>query len=256
MTFDLDLCESKIHHFLHYTFQDKELLRIAFTHKSYFHEYLKNKSKEPVCDVDPIYVSNGWGEQVHNERLEFLGDTVLDLVLSEALMKAYPNIHEGDLSKMRASLVNESTLYELACELEVSEWICLGKGELKTGGLQKPSILGSAIEALFGAIYVDQGFEKVKEVVLKVYQERISALDLQELFSQDYKTRLQEVSQKHFNVTPEYRVVEEEGPSHEKTFKVKVWINEDYFAEGIGNSKKQAAQQAAQAVLEKLNERI
>jgi len=252
MTFDFECCSSHLGKALDCKFSDPILLKVAFTHKSYYHEFLKNKSFIDKKTNPPPYMMKGWGAQYHNERLEFLGDSVLDLVLSDCLMTTFHKLEEGDLSKLRASLVNEVSLYELALELKIKPFMHLGKGEAKTGGSGRPRILASAIEALIGAVYIDQGYEESKKMILNLYKSKLSQVDSDLLYDQDYKTRLQELSQKDFSITPIYEVVEEGGPAHERKFVIKVIVNQDNHALGEGNSKKIAAQCAAQRLLEKL----
>lgn len=216
-----------------YTFLNSSLLEQALTHKSYHNE---NSESSPG----------------HNERLEFLGDAVLDLVLSDMLMKQFIDFSEGDLSKMRASLVNEVTLADLALEFEIDKHIKLGKGEISSGGSQKPRILASAIEAVIGAFYLDAGFEKSHLWIQELFKTRIEQLDLSQHFASDYKTRLQEVVQEKFKSPPKYQVLSAIGPDHEKIFEVQVEVIGQILGMGQGKSKKQAEQEAAKCALEKI----
>lgn len=211
-------------------FKRIELLRTALTHKSFHFE-----AKESSLG--------------HNEKLEFLGDAVLDLVLSELLMELFPDDLEGSLSKKRASLVNESVLAELANELQIARYFALGKGEIVTGGERKPRLLSSAYEALLGAIFIDQGFQKVRDVVRKHFAKIVSEIDPNQDFIADYKTRLQEVIQSEKRISPIYKVIQESGPAHDREFHVHLYIQDALMAEGKGKSKKSAEQDAAKSAL-------
>ncbi len=218
---------------LGYEFKDPDLLARALTHKSFHNE---NST-----------VSKG-----DNERLEFLGDAVLDLVLSDLLMKRFPDLTEGDLSKIRASLVNEAVLAELALEFGLDGQLRLGRGEILTGGASKPRILASSIEALIGCFYLDAGFTDCQLWVERLFEPRLVALDLTRHFATDYKTRLQEFSQEKHKAVPLYVVIKEEGPDHEKTFFVEVRIGDQLLGSGQGKSKKLAEQESARRALEGL----
>lgn len=223
---------------LDYKFQRPELLELAFTHKSYANEITTGGST--VAD--------------DNERLEFLGDAVLDLVLSDVLMKKFPNDPEGALSKKRASLVNEDSLSSIAREHQFDQRLKLGKGELKTGGLQKPRILASSLEAVIGAVFQDSGYILVSDVIEKLFAKQLERLSTETVdFSADYKTRLQERAQSTFRKsTPTYRLEGESGPDHDKTFNVIVELEGKALATGSGKSKKAAEQDAAKKALETL----
>lgn len=216
---------------LGYQFKDLDLLERALTHKSF-----QNENAE---------ISKG-----HNERLEFLGDAVLDLVLSDLLMKRFPHLSEGDLSKIRASLVNETILAEMAREFGLDQILRLGRGEILTGGSAKPRLLASTIEALIGAYYLDAGFGQVFSWVENLFEPRVENLDLNLHFANDYKTRLQELFQEKHKVAPRYVVTKEEGPDHQKTFYVEVRIEDRLLGTGCGRSKKLAEQDAARQILE------
>jgi ribonuclease III len=205
---------------LNYTFSDLDLLSRSLTHVSYG----RGKKDE------------------HNETLEFLGDAVLDLAVSDLLMRRFPDKSEGDLSKMRASLVNATVLAEKAALLRLGELLRMGKGEERSGGRKKTSILAGVFEALVGAIYWDGGYEPARRVV-----ERYFAPDIQEktLGQQDYKTRLQEISQMLFHEPPVYKLVAESGPDHEKRFVTEIAVGGKVLGRGEGRSKKQAEQEAA-----------
>jgi len=212
---------------LGYRFKDNSLLLRCLTHVSF---------------------GRGKGGE-HNETLEFLGDAVLDLAVSDLLMRRFPDKSEGDLSKMRASLVNAATLAEKASDLHLGDLLRMGKGEERSGGREKKSILAGVFEALLGAIYWDGGYDPARRVV-----ERYFAPDTGEakLGLQDYKTRLQEISQMLFHEPPVYRLVAETGPDHEKRFVTEIAVGGKVLGRGEGRSKKQAEQEAAGKALEGL----
>lgn len=213
---------------LKYHFLSEELALTALTHKSYKNE--KNIAYD-------------------NERLEFLGDSILSTVLSELLMKIYPEMNEGDLSKMRAHLVNERSLAKIASQLDLQSYLKLGHGEMISGGHLKPRLLASAFEALIGAIYLDGGFEKVKDVIHCIFKGKVKILKFEE--KEDYKTYLQEMTQKKYDKVPTYKIIKESGPEHEKVFSVNLYLESKVLATGCGTSKKRAEQAAAKmAILE------
>lgn len=214
-----------------YDFVKPELLTQAMTHKSY-----SNEQGQPA--------------DAHNEKLEFLGDAVLALVLSEFLMEIFPADTEGNLSKKRASLVNEAVLAQIAQRLRLSEIIRLGKGEILSQGNQKPRLLASAYEALLGAIFSDGGYDAVKVLVLEHFKEVLKTMDTSEDFYSDFKTRLQETAQADLKATPIYEVTGEQGPSHNPQFEVSLSLLSSVVAKGVGRSKKIAEQEAARAALE------
>ncbi len=205
-------------------FSKKEILAKALTHKSYANE-MKLTSE-------------------HNEKFEFLGDAVLDLVVGELLFEKFPSDSEGGLSKKRASIVNEEVLSEIAKKLQIHELLLLGKGEALTGGAQKPRLLASAFEAIIGALFLDQGFEKTREFIRQHFVDVLGQLTELD-YEKDYKTRLQELVQKSNKETPTYVLISEEGPPHERMFKACVKVSQQVLAEGIGKSKKMAEQAAA-----------
>jgi ribonuclease-3 len=209
---------------LGYCFVDHELLARALRHPSWC-----NEQGDPRPD--------------DNERLEFLGDAVLDLVVSHRVMTRYPKAHEGDLSVTRQQLVREAALSAVSSELGLGQWILLGKGEEKSGGRVKPKILADMFEALIGAVYLDGGYPCAWEVVDRVLGSKIAIVELKNFF--DFKTRLQETAQARLKATPTYRVVQEIGPDHDKRFVVAVTIGEDEWARAVGKSKKEAEQMAA-----------
>jgi ribonuclease-3 len=188
-----------------------------------------------------------FGPGENNETLEFLGDAVLALAISDLLMARFPAAREGDLSKMRASLVNADTLARKARELELGRWIRLGKSEEKSGGHDKPSILAGLYEALLGAVYLDAGYERARAVV-----EAHFAPDILEDLTvglRDYKSDLQELTQRLFREPPAYTLVEESGPDHEKRFVSEIAIAGRWFGRGVGRTKKTAEQAAAMQAL-------
>jgi ribonuclease-3 len=214
-------------------FNDKTLIQRALTHKSYPNENRRLNLKD-------------------NERLEFLGDSVLSLSVSTYIFNKFSNLPEGELAKMRAVIVSASILAEAAKRIELGQFLFLGKGEEMTGGRERDSILADTMEAIFGALYLDQGFTAAADFILELL--KVDIINVAEgNHIQDYKTILQEVIQENGNVRPEYEVVDEEGPDHNKTFIVAVKINEDSLGSGQGSSKKEAEQEAAKVALDKLN---
>ncbi|HUM84614.1 MAG TPA: ribonuclease III [Lachnospiraceae bacterium] len=215
---------------INYSFKDKGLLKLAVTHTSYANEHKKERIR-------------------HNERLEFLGDAVLETVCSEYLYRRYPEKEEGELSKLRASLVCESSLAICARDLGLPEYLRLGNGEELMGGRQKESIISDATESLIGAIYLDGGFEKAREFVLTFILADLKTKDLYV----DNKTRLQEILQDK-DKKVEYIVTEETGPAHDKNFEITAFIGGEAFSKGTGHTKKAAAQSAAREAIRKLTE--
>ena len=185
-----------------------------------------------------------------NERLEFLGDAVLGLVVTNNIFRAYPNLPEGDLAKLRASLVNAIVLAEVANELDIGEHLYLGKGEHATGGRRKSSILADALEAVIGAVYLDGGWPAAEDLVMRLLRDRIDEYAVGP-GGNDYKTRLQELIARRFDQLPSYRVTDD-GPDHAKTFKATVHIGGRVRGNGEGRSKKQAEQGAARQAWEEI----
>jgi len=217
---------------LGYSFRDKALISEALTHRSFHHE---NPGKAPS----------------HNERLEFLGDSVLGLVVVEYLFKSDKNYSEAAMSKIKSYLVKESILSDIAGDIALGTYLSLGKGEEETGGREKKSILADAMEAVFGAVYFDGGYENARGVVLKLLTDRIdTAMSSEQFF--DFKTDLQEESQLRFGALPLYQVVKQEGEEHKKTFTVEVFIKGNKFGAGKGKSKKEAETFAAKEALLKI----
>lgn len=211
---------------IHYKFNNRELLKEALTHKSYCIE----------LNVD----------QPNFERLEYLGDSVLNFIVAEDLFKQYPNDNEGLLSKKRASLVNQSTLNQIALNCELAEQIILGPGEKKQLSHLKPRVLASCFEAIIGAVYLDSDYLSVKKVVLFHFKQLDFKLDEITGFETDYKTRLQEITQKFKMGTPVYEMLMTKGPSHQPSFLIALKLNEVEKARAEGSSKKKAEQQAAE----------
>jgi len=212
---------------LGYRFKNPALLLRALTHVSYGRR-----------------ASDG-----HNEVLEFLGDAVLDLAVSDLLIRQNPDKSEGSLSKMRAALVNSAVLAEKAEKLELGPLLRRGKGEERSGGRHKASILAGAFEALLGAVYEDGGYPAARAVVERYFAEDAAG---KKLGQHDYKTRLQEISQMLFRAPPSYRIVAETGPDHEKLFVAEMTLGGKVLGRGEGKSKKQAEQEAAKKALQEL----
>ena len=216
---------------LGYNFKNPALLKQALTHSSYVYE---NRTRNIKMES--------------NERLELLGDAVLELCVSDLLFMKYPCMKEGELSKLRAKLVCEQALAGLARDIDLGEYLFLGSGERESGGRDKCSILADALEAVTGAIYIDGGFEAVKELIA-----RYVWLNIDELKSvMDYKTTLQEYLQKKGCAVIKYMVIEERGVPHNKTFVSAVYHDDKLLGQGSGKSKKESEQNAAKAALEKI----
>lgn len=211
---------------LNYTFKDKQLIIEALTHKSH---------KKPY----------------NNERLEFLGDAVLDLIVGEYLFSKFPKSDEGILSKIRASLVNESGFTLLARKLELGNYIYLSLAEENNNGRDKPSLLSNAFEAIIGAIYLEAGLTVSQEISIKLLEECHPKIDLKSL-SKDYKTALQELTQATHGVTPSYELLGSSGPDHKKEFEIAIVLDDKTIAKAKGKSKKEAQQKAAQIALKEL----
>lgn len=209
---------------LGHTFQNKKLLQTAVSHSSYANE-VRTRS---------------------NERLEFLGDSVLSLVVAQYLFHRYPKLPEGELTKLRASLVCEKALCGFAEELRLGEELLLGKGEETTGGRERPSILADAFEAVLAAIYLDAGFETAERFVLRFVKAHLQHADED---TKDYKTQLQEIVQQNREERVRYVLVSETGPDHDKEFCVEIHLNRNVIGTGKGHSKKEAEQMAAKEAL-------
>jgi ribonuclease-3 len=213
---------------LGYPFRDRRHLETALTHRSY-----ANEQTEPPD---------------HNERLEFLGDAVMSLVVGHLLMEQFPYWSEGELSKARSRLVSEAGLADLAQTFDLGAHLRLGRGEARTGGRAKPSVLADAMEAVAAAIFLDAGFDATQEVLRRWFTDRVASVDVG-LRTRDAKTALQELVQGSHRRTPTYAMVEASGPDHEKSFTVVLCVEERPVATGVGRSKKDAEQNAAAAVL-------
>jgi ribonuclease-3 len=216
-----------------YRFRSSQLLTQALTHRSFLHE-----NTEGGAD---------------NERLEFLGDSVIEVIVSHLLMTRFPHLTEGGLSKARAEFVKEGTLAALAREIRLGDALQLGRGEEETGGRRKDSILAGGFEALMAAVYLDGGYEETFRVIEGLFTPRLTTIK-EELEDKDFKTRLQEYTQRNLNDTPLYTVVREEGPDHAKTFEVVISIKGKPYGKGKGKSKKEAEQRAAEEALRFLQE--
>lgn len=217
---------------LGYSFKDLDLLETALTHRSYVNEHSRRRLQS-------------------NERLEFLGDSVLNLAISHFLMDVYPGEAEGVLSRWRASLVNEKSLAAKARQVDLGVHLLLGRGEERSQGREKDSLLADAYEALLGAIYLDGGFHQASMVIREQFRREV----LERAWGpadEDFKTRLQEHTQSLMRVTPRYVLVSEKGPDHDKVFHVRVEAGPDWVGFGTGRSKKEAEQQAARELLQRL----
>ncbi|MDY0301895.1 MAG: ribonuclease III [Trichlorobacter sp.] len=219
---------------LGYNFNDKTLLAAALTHSSYINE---KSAKEDY------------------QRLEFLGDAILGFLLAELLYQRYPHLPEGDLSRLRASLVDQSRLSELAKAAGLASFIRLGKGEEQDSGRNKPSILADIFEAVTGAIYLDGGISAVTLAVQNIYLPLIEQLRPATLAALDSKSHLQELLAQR-QLTPQYQLVDETGPSHNRIFTMNVTVEGETWGTGSGRSKKAAQQEAAQAALLKMNQKV
>jgi len=222
---------------LGYTFGDQTLLLEALTHSSLARS-LNN-------DCDPNQLQYSW-----NERLEFLGDAVLGLVIGDRLMQEQPQVAEGDLSRMRAALISEAALATTAKKLRMGDELLLARGEQMSGGAGKDSMLADALEALIGAIYADGGLESAQDFVRLFWGEDLAAAS-QDLTEPDYKTTLQELAQEHLGRTPTYETIGSEGPDHRLNFTVVCHLNDEVMGKGDGPSKKAASQAAAKVALQR-----
>jgi ribonuclease-3 len=215
---------------LGYQFKNEKLITEALTHRSYSKDF-------------------------NNERLEFLGDAVMDLIVGEYLFFIFPKAEEGILSKLRAALVNEESFTRLAKKLNLGYYLLLSNAEENNEGREKPSILSSAFEALIGALYLEAGFEKTKEIALNLLKNVYPTITPEELLK-DYKTNLQEITQAHFGEVPEYRVINTFGPDHKKEFEIAVYIQGKKYASAKGKSKKVAQQEGAKKTIDILKKEL
>jgi len=213
-------------------FRDPELLQRALTHSSYANEHLSDAGV-PIQD---------------NERLEFLGDAIIDFIAAKWLYHHFPDLDEGRLTSLRAALVRATTLARFAESIALSDVLRLGKGEADSGGRHRANILGDAFEALMAALYLDQGFDAVSAYFEQMIENTATTV-LNENLDRDPKSQLQEWSQATLSITPRYRVVAAEGPDHAKTFTVEVWLGDMIVATGSGSSKQVAEQTAARTAL-------
>ena len=214
-------------------FRDGDLREMALTHRSYAFEQ----------DLDAT-----------NERLEFLGDSVLGLVVTDMAFEAFPRMSEGELAKLRAAIVNAQALAEVARSLDLGELVRLGKGEEQSGGRDKASILADALEAVFGAVYLDAGLERASDLIERLFRPLMDAYVRGE-GDRDYKTILQELASRQLHAMPEYRL-EDRGPDHEKEFTATVYLNGQPMGSGVGRSKKEAEQRAAREAFDHMSERV
>jgi len=215
----------KLEEIIGYTFKDKQLIIEALTHKSF---------KKPY----------------NNERLEFLGDAVLDLIVGEYLFKKFPNNDEGTLSKIRAAIVNEDGFTALAKDIHLGDFLYLSAAEENNKGRSKTSLLSNAFEALIGAIYLDASLDQAKKISIELIEKNHPQIDLDSL-CRDYKTTLQEYTQAQYGVTPQYTLIKAVGPDHDKVFEVGIYLNDKLIATAKGKSKKNAQKEAARlAILE------
>ena len=218
---------------LSYSFRNRALLETALTHSSYANE---NRASGIVC----------------NERLEFLGDSVLGVTVADFLYRHFPDMPEGRMTRLRAELVCEQSLHRVALELHLGDYLRLGKGEEHNGGRKRASILSDAVEAVIAAMYLDAGMETAAEFIHRCLLDDVRAIETPSFT--DYKTSLQELVQRHSGQVLSYELVGEEGPDHAKTFRVQVCLNGDPIGRGIGRTKKEAEQAAAANALEALRE--
>ena len=214
---------------LGYTFKQKELLKKALTHTSYAYE----KKVES------------------NEKLEFLGDSILEFLSSKYLFENYPNLKEGEMTKVRATVVCEKSLHKIAQKHNFSDFLYLGKSEQVTGGKNRPAILADSVEAVIAAIYIDGGLDKAEKFITENLKDEIE-IATKHVGDKDYKTVLQEKLQEHGDVKIEYEITKEIGPDHDKSFEAQVSLNGKVLAKGKGKSKKEAHMEAAKKALENM----
>jgi len=220
---------------LGYKFRDRDLLARALTHKSYANERRETSSS-------------------HNERLEFLGDTVLGFVIGELIYRSFPNLQEGALSKIKAHLVSATTLASKGRALGIGRYLRMGAGEARSGGADKLSLLADGFEAVIAAIYLDGGLPAAEAFLRRVFGPDVTGIDIGDLSFQDYKTALQETAQALGLPLPEYRIVDEYGPDHEKIFVIQVFWDGEAFAYGRGSSKREAQRKAAKEALKRIGQ--
>jgi len=226
---DFSILEKK----LGFDFNDKNILKQAFTHRSYLNE-------NPDFKLE------------HNERLEFLGDAVMELIVTDHLYRDYPEKTEGDLTNWRAALVNAKMLTSVAEELGYNDFLLLSKGESKEMGKARAYILANTFEALLGALYLDSGYQACDEFLKKYLLPNLAVI-IKEGSYKDSKSKFQEKAQEKVSITPNYKVVKESGPDHDKIFVVGVFLNDELIAEGEGSSKQEAEEAVAKKALEVKN---
>jgi ribonuclease III len=227
---------------LGHKFSQPALLEKALTHSSSVPELKSSGAEEPGGSSLPM----------DNERLEFLGDAVLELLTSEYLLASFPEWSEGQLSKSRARIVNASSLEAAARRLRLGEHLRLGRGEEKTGGREKPTILADAFEAVVAAVYLDAGLGSTREILRRLLFEQALEERGERISESDRKSALQEFLQGRGRPPAEYRLAGESGPDHQKVFLIEVWVDGEYMATGEGSTKKEAEQRAARSALEQL----
>lgn len=213
------------------SFENSELLITALTHRSYINEH--SESKE------------------HNERLEFLGDAVLELIVSELLFNKFPGRPEGELTSFRSAIVKTTSLASVARSLSFGQYLLMSKGEEATGGRDKDYLLANTFEAVLGAIYLDKGYEIARNYVLEKLTTGLDEI-VEKRLDIDNKSRFQEIAQREYKITPVYRVLSENGPDHEKLFSVGVFVGKEQFGLGEGSSKQKAEESAAENALKKI----
>ncbi|HEY4528470.1 MAG TPA: ribonuclease III [Candidatus Paceibacterota bacterium] len=211
-------------------FKDERLLKQAFTHRSYINE-------------------NRGSALLHNERMEFLGDAVLELVITDYLYERMKDASEGEMTALRSALVNAETCARVATELGVNNYLLLSKGEAKDTGRARLYILANTLEAIIGALYLDQGYDAAKEFILKHVAPLIEEIQKSGAWI-DAKSLFQEMAQEHIGFTPVYKTIDESGPDHDKHFRVEVWVGKEVYGTGEGKSKQDAEQAAAEQALE------
>lgn len=218
------------------TFKDKTILKQAMIHRSFINE------------------ANDREQLAHNERIEFLGDAVLEIIITEYLYKTYPQNKEGELTSFRAATVRTTSLAETAESIQLGEFVYMSKGEEHTGGRHRPYILANTFEAMLGAIYLDQGFEAAKSFLYKILVPKIEII-VKNRLDIDNKSKLQEISQERTGLTPSYHLISATGPDHDKEFVMCVKIGENIFGEGKGKNKQEAEERAAANAAENWDER-
>lgn len=223
---------TEIESILGYTFHKKYLIMHAFTHRSFFHEH-----RELL--------------QEHNERLEFLGDAVLTVIISAYLFKTFPSTQEGELSQLRAQIVNAKTCSLFTQKMKLEKFLLISKGKLQSFNEGKSSLLGDLFEAILGAIYLDGGLNSAQEFIFSHFSQEIEAIV--QCPMRNWKSELQDYTQKLFHSVPTYIVEKEEGPDHEKSFYVTVWVQKQIVGEGMGRSKKEAQMTAAKNALSQIS---